>query len=297
MRRLTLGLALGAIFALGLATTAHAVSTQSTWGVTATGSKAGGSKSAPAPFSGSWLLTSTNLANPAFRPATPQSWSWYWEGVTVNQKKIPVCTTDQVNDARSVAPCPPKSHLGNGPVPGAMFGPAGLAEGPNTFCGGKTMDLYNGKPGEFTLVLDGPPEQCGSLGFLGALPVPLTKAAGHTVMTWPVPENIQHPLPGADGALLGGSQIFNNVKVKNKKKGAKPFNLFTSKNCKGSRDFQMTVVDTFGTQVIKTSAGKCQPPRSRSNAAPLPRLLSRPSGGAAAERRPPLFFTRSAGRR
>jgi hypothetical protein len=292
MRRLTLGLALGALFAFGLAGTAQAAtSTESTWNATATGSAGGGSKSAPAPFSGSWTLTATNNVNPAFRPATPSSWTWSWEGVKVNQKGVPSCTTDQVNDAKSVAGCPAGSHIGIGPVPGAIFGNAADAAGPNTFCGGKTFDLYNGKPGELTLVLDGPPEQCGTLGFLGALPVTLATSGGKTTMTWPVPENIQHPLPGADGALLGGTMVFNNLKAKvkppkGKRKKAlrkcrkignpkkqrncrkranrrQKVSLFNSINCKGARAFQMAVVDTFGTHQINMNAGSCKKPKKK----------------------------------
>src|SRR5262245_43589060 len=186
-RRVTLGLALGAIIALGAAGTAQAVSTESTWSVTATGSKGAGTKQSPAPFSGAWQLSAVNNANPSFRPATPQSWSWSWEGVKINQKGVPACTTDQVNDAKSVAGCPRGSHVGLGVVPGAMFGNEADAAGPNTFCGGKTQDLWNGKPGELTLVLDGPPEQCGTLGFLGALPVVVGKSGAISTFTWALP--------------------------------------------------------------------------------------------------------------
>src|SRR5262245_14103623 len=253
MRRLTLGLSLGAICALGLATSAQAASTQTNWSATATGSAGGGSKSAPAPFSGQWTLTATNTTDPNYRPATPSSWSWSWEGVKVNQKGVPTCTTEQINDAKSAAGCPAGSHVGLGPPAAAIFGPTGMAEGPNTICSGKQFDLYNGKPGELTMVLDGPPEQCATLGFLGAYPIPLSTSGGKTTMTWNVAENIQNPFPGADGALFGGTWIFNNLKgsaksasaaKKGKKKKAKT-NLFTSVNCKGPRDFTYTVVDSY----------------------------------------------------
>jgi hypothetical protein len=270
MRRVTLGLGLAAIIALSLAATAQAaVSTESTYGVTTSGSAAGGTKKAPAPWSGSWTLTAVNNVNPAYRTATPASWSWSWKGVKVNQTGVPTCTTDQINDAKSAAVCPAGSHIGIGPIPGAMFGGVGAAEGPNTFCGGKTFDLYNGKPGEFSLAIDGPPEQCGTLGFTGASPVTLATSGGRTTMTWQVPDNIAHPLPGVEATLLGGTFVFNNLKgsaksataaKKGKKKKKKSY-LFTSVNCKGPRDFQFTIVDPFGTHQLSATAGNCKAPK------------------------------------
>ena len=67
MRRLTLGLALGAFLALGLAGSAQAVSTESTWSVVATGTDAGGAKGAPAPFSGDWQLTAQTPSHVVLR--------------------------------------------------------------------------------------------------------------------------------------------------------------------------------------------------------------------------------------
>ena len=266
MRRVRLSLALGALFSLGLATNAHAVSTESTWSATATGSAAGGSKSAPAPFVGSWNLGATNNINPTYRPANPASWSWSWEGVTVRQKGFASCTVEAINDAKSVSVCPPGSLIGVGPVPKAQFGPIGLAEGPNTDCFGKTFGLYNGPSGQLTLVIDGPPAECGSLGFLGAFPINLATSGGKTTMTWPVPENLRNPFPGAESTLNGGQMVFpkKTTKIKSgKASAAKKASLFTSINCKGTREFTYTVVDTFGTQVIKTSAGKCKPPKGK----------------------------------
>ena len=95
-----------ALLALALASSAQAVSTEATWSATSNGSVAGGSKAAPAAFAGNWNLTAVNNANPNYRPATPSSWAWSWEGVTVRQKGIPVCTPEQINDAKSVAGCP-----------------------------------------------------------------------------------------------------------------------------------------------------------------------------------------------
>jgi hypothetical protein len=271
MRRLTIGLAVGALLALSLASSADAASTASTWNATATGTTAGGTKATPAPFTGSWTMSNTNDANPSFRPATPASWSWSFEGVTVRQNGIPSCTTEQINDAKSVAGCPPGSHIGISPPQAAAFGPAGLAEGPNTECTGKTFDLYNGKPGELTLVIDGPPELCGTLGFLGAYPIVLATSAGRTSMTWNIPDNLQHPFPGAEGTLRGGSMLLNNLQatVKSagataaKKKKRKRSYLFTSVNCKGPRDFTMTVVDTFGSHPLSSTAGSCKAPKKK----------------------------------
>jgi len=268
MRKLTIGLALGALFVLGLTTSAYGASTEATWNSTATGSAAGGSKSAPAAFTGTWTLTAVNNINPSFRPATPSSWSWSWEGVTVKQTGIPFCTPEQINDSKSIAGCPAGSHIGQGDIPGAAFGPTGLGEGPNTECNGKKFDLFNGPAGSLTLSIDGPPELCGTLGFLGAYPIPITTAGGKSTMTWNIPDNLQHPFPGAEGTLRGGSMPFNPLKApkkkakKGKKKPKKSF-LFTSINCKGPRDFTMTVVDTFGTHVINTTAGNCKAPKKK----------------------------------
>ena len=71
MRKLTLGLGLGALLALVMATSAYAVSTEATWTSSSTGSTAGGSKAAPAPFSGQWTIKATNNINPSYRAAVP----------------------------------------------------------------------------------------------------------------------------------------------------------------------------------------------------------------------------------
>ena len=110
------------------------------------------------------------------------------------------------------------------------------------------------------LVLDGPPEQCATLGFLGAYPLTLAKSGGKTTMTWSLAENIKYPLPGAEGGLPSGNFVFNKLVVKSKK-GKK--SLLTSVNCKGARTFTMTVVDGFGTHPITNSAGKCKPPKKK----------------------------------
>ena len=116
--------------------------------VSSTGSGAGGSKAAPAPFSGAWTIKATNNINPSYRAAVPFSWSWSWEGVTVRQKGIPTCDIQAINDAKSTSVCPPKSHVGISATPAiAEFGPLGMAEGPNTQCLGKTFDIYNSTGG------------------------------------------------------------------------------------------------------------------------------------------------------
>jgi hypothetical protein len=270
MRRLTLGLGLGALFALTVATSAQAVSTESTWTASGTGSPAGGTKSAPAAFSGTWSLSGKNNANPDFRAAVPSQWQWAWEGVRVRQQGVPVCTVEQVNDAHSVAGCPPGSHIGTSDPSKfrAEFGPIGLAEGPNTQCFGKTFDLYNGSAGSITMVIDGPPEQCATLGFLGAYPITLSTSGGKTTMTWDLPLNLQQPFPGAEGGLPLGSMVFGVVKApskKSKKKGkkaAKHF-LLESINCKGPRDFTYSVTDPYGKHTINTTAGTCKAPKKK----------------------------------
>jgi len=272
MRKLTLGLGLGALAALTMATSAQAVSTEATWHASATGSAGGGSKSAPAAFSGSWTLGAVNNINPSYRAAVPSQWSWSWEGVRVHQQGVPTCSVDQVNDAKSVAGCPPGSHIGtsNPATFHANFGPIGMAEGPNTECYNKTFDLYNGPAGSFTMVVDGPPADCATLGFLGAYPVNLATSGGRTTMTWDVPLNLQQPFPGAEGGLPNAQHVYNAVKVPSKKgkkgkkgkKATKHF-LLESVNCKGPRDFQYTVVDPYGTHTINSTAGNCKAPKKK----------------------------------
>ncbi len=274
MRRFTIGLALGGLLSLGLVTNAHAVSTEATWTSSGTGTQGGGSKAAPAPFSGSWLIKATNNADPSYRAAVPFSWTWSWEGVTARQKGIPQCSIQAINDAKSTSVCPPGSHIGVGPNAVAEFGPLGAAEGPNTQCLGKTFDVWNSAPGTFALVLDGPPEQCATLGFLGAYPITLANKGGVTEFTWTLEDNIKYPLPGAEGGLPEGGMNWANIKAKpkgkgksasaaKKKKKAKPKNLFVSVNCKGTRDFKMVVVDGFGTHTITSSAGNCKAPKKK----------------------------------
>jgi hypothetical protein len=277
MRRVKLSLGLGAVLALAMATSAQAVSTQSTWTSSSTASPANGTKKAPGAFSGTWNLSATNNINPTYRAAVPSRWAWGWEGVTVRQTGLPICTVQQVNDAKSVAGCPAGSHLGisNPDQFKAEFGPIGLAEGPNTECFGKTFDLYNGSPGELTMVIDGDPAKCATLGFLGAYPLVLSTAGGSTTMTWNLPENIQQPFPGAEGGLPLANMQFNVAKAsgksavaakkgkkkkKKKKKKAKHY-LLESYGCSGTRDFTMAVDDPYGTHTIKSSAGNCKKPK------------------------------------
>jgi hypothetical protein len=268
MRRLTLGLGLGALCALAMATSAYAVSTEATWTATSTGSSAGGTKAAPAPFSGQWTIKATNNINPSYRAAVPFSWSWSWEGVTVRQKGIPTCSIEAINDAKSTSVCPPGAHVGISATPAvAEFGPLDMAEGPNTQCLGKTFDVWNSTNGQLALVLDGPPEQCATLGFLGAYPITLATSGGKTTMTWTLADNIKFPFPGAEGGLPSGNFVFNKVLAKSKKgkkgKKAKKSALLTSINCKGTRDFTMAVVDRFGTHTITNSAGNCKAPKKK----------------------------------
>ncbi len=222
MKRMKLAFALGALFSLGLVTNAHAVSTEATWTSSGTGTQGGGSKAAPAPFSGSWLIKATNNADPSYRAAVPFSWTWSWEGVTARQKGIPQCSIQAINDAKSTSVCPPGSHIGVGPNAVAEFGPLGAAEGPNTQCLGKTFDVWNSAPGTFALVLDGPPEQCATLGFLGAYPITLANKGGVTEFTWTLEDNIKYPLPGAEGGLPEGGMNWANIKAKPKARASRP---------------------------------------------------------------------------
>ena len=135
-------------------------------------------------------------------------------------------------------------------------------------CTGKTIDVYNGGPGKVTFAIDGPPEQCLTLGFLGAFDVTVTTSGGKSVFRWTQPDNLTHPLPGVNGTLVSGTLNFPSTpatskaasaakKKKKKKKKVKHYYLESTGCVPPTRDFTYTVSDEFGVHTNTTSAGNC----------------------------------------
>ena len=165
--------------------------------------------------------------------------------------------------------CPPGSLVGKGPNLVAALGPTGdPSPGVTSPCTGKTIDVYNAGPGKATFAIDGPPEQCLTLGFLGAFDVSVTTSGGKSVFRWTQPDNLTHPLPGVTGTLVSGTMDFPQIaaaakvasvakKKKKKKKKVKHFYLESTGCVPPTRDFTYTVADEFGTHTNTTSAGNC----------------------------------------
>jgi hypothetical protein len=242
--------------------TASASAQTTTYTTTQTGSKSGGSKKAPAPFSGSWVLKGD--AGPGLRPASPISWSWGWEGVVVKPKGFPVCTPEQIDAAQSNSVCPKGSLIGTSTPLVAQFGPAG-DKTQNASCAGKSFLFYNAGPGKMVLYIDGPGEQCGGLQYFPPAAMTVTTKNNSSTMGLVWPANIPNPLPGLKGALNEGGGIFPVTKTTVKKKGKKVKSAyFQSVGCSGTRDFTFTVVDEeIGTTTLKGSAGKCTTPKKK----------------------------------
>jgi hypothetical protein len=259
MVKVKLGLALTALFVVGLATTAYAATTYS---VSATGSPAAGSKKSPAPFTGGFSMSATNGAN---RQSTPTSWKWSMEGVVFNGAGMPTCTAAQIDAAQSDSVCPPGSLIG-------VANPADGRLGPQTDdssfveCKGKYINMYNAGPNLQVWLFTGPGDQCAGVGYLPPFNVTLQTQGKTTTSTLVFPDNIAHPLPGIEGSLtqIDTKYINRSVKVKSKsaassasKKGKKRYYM-SSVGCSGTRDFTMTVTDEEGAKTNTTSAGTCR---------------------------------------
>jgi hypothetical protein len=253
------GLALSAVVIAGSVSSAFGATTYTT---TATGSSKGGSKAAPAPFSGAWTLKGD--AGPGVRPATPVSWSWSWEGVVLNGKGMPMCTAAQIDAAQSDSVCPKGSLLGRGVDLIAQFGPIGDPLS-NVNCNGKDFLFYNAGKTAMTLHIVGPADQCGGLDYIAPTVISLSTKAKRTTATINWPNNITNPLPGLQATLNFGQSVFPVVKnkVKQGKKKVKK-SYANSVGCKGTRDFVFTVVDEEGSGVTQTqSVGKCTQPKAK----------------------------------
>jgi hypothetical protein len=257
-----------AVFACAAAVIASAVmaasaSAVTSYSTTATGSPNAGSKKSPAPFGGNWLLNSD--AGPGVRPATQITWAWAWEGVVVRPQGFPVCTAAQIDAVQSDSICPAKSLIG---TPGrdliAQFGPAGDPLS-NADCLGKKFRIYNAGPGAMTLFIFGPGSSCGGLEYLPPIAMNVTTKNNTSTMTVPWLPNITHPLPGIDAALNSGGINFTVAKAKVKKKGKTTKSAYLqSVGCSGTREFTFTVVnEENGSNVAKTSAGKCKQPKKK----------------------------------
>ena len=266
--RIKLGLITVAVTTIGLASTAYGATTYTT---TATGSPKGGTKKAPAPFSGSWTLVGD--AGAGVRPATPVSWSWSWEGVVSNAKGIPTCTAAQIDAAQSDSVCPPGSKIGVTGAPlVAQFGPIG---DPLTSvdCNGKNFEFFNAGNNAMTLFIVGPADQCGGLDYLPPVAMTVTRTGNSSTFTIPWLENLTHPLPGLQSSLNSGGATFpvtkaatkslSSMATSAKKTKKKPTYFLSDVGCKGpTRDFTYTVVDEeTGTNTITGSSGKCKPPK------------------------------------
>jgi hypothetical protein len=265
LRRLAVGLAVLGALAICLAPAAGA-DAPTAWSANSIASQGGGSKVTPAPFNATWTVRGD--AGEGIRPSTTSVWTWSWEGVTVNQKGLPTFLVKVINAARTETVCPSGSKVGEAPTMTLSFGPTDSPSGPNTSCLGKRVGIYNGPPGQLVFAIDGPPEQCVSLGFLTALPVILGKARGRTTMSLELPENLRSPFAGTSSAISSGSfalyrRTLNGRRAQNGKgKKASQRSFLTSAGCTRKRTFHFNVVDSFGPHEVKSSAGPCKPPKN-----------------------------------
>jgi hypothetical protein len=222
-----------------------------------------GSKKAPAPFGGTWILESSSGAG--IRPPSPVFWAWSWEGVVANPKGFKTCTVVQIDAAQSDAGCPKGSQIGTTSQNLiAQFGPQ-TDKTQNLTCNGKGFTFYNAGPGQIALFIEGPADQCGGIDYLAPLPVIYTKKGKSTEFKIVWPNNITQPLPGLESALNSGGGAFPVTKTKYKQKGKTVKSSFLqSVGCSGkTRDLVYTVddVENPAPEVFKTSAGPCKQPK------------------------------------
>ena len=233
-----------------------------TYKLTGTGSTKAGSKKAPAPFNGSFILNADG--GPGMRAASPVSWQWAWEGVVIDGTGLPTCTAAQIDAAQSPSVCPKGSLVGRGDNLTAQIGPVGDPFN-SVDCLGKHFEYFNAGPKEIAILVTGPGDQCAGVTYTAPTTINLSTKGNTTTATLNWPLNFTQPLPGVEATLNNGGGIFPLLK-KTVKKGKKKVKsaYMTSVGCKGpTRSFTFTAVDTEGSTTQTSSAGKCVVPKKK----------------------------------
>lgn len=133
------------------------------------------------------------------RPAVVSKYVIRFKGIRTNGKYFKTCTAAKITQAKSNKSCPAGSQIGQGGIENQLGGtddPSG-----KTPCN-LNLRLYNGGQNKLTLYLD-------NFGVAQPCPVPPTAfsgtfktSGGFTTLTFSVPSNLLHPLPGVSVAVV-----------------------------------------------------------------------------------------------
>lgn len=190
------------------------------------------------------------------RASTPNSLGWKFAGVHFNGKLVPSCTADQIDAKQSDSVCPPKALVGAGKVT-ALLGPSGDPTS-NITCE-KDLKVYSAGAKGQTLYIYGDPAKCAGVNYLAPAAMTVTKGKSGDTVTFPVGDNLQHPLPGLDGGIQKLSIDYKKIKVK---KGKKKSGFLTSVGCGKAKNRKVSFFTgyanpEFDDSTVSASAGKC----------------------------------------
>jgi hypothetical protein len=136
-----------------------------------------------------------------WRPSPVKTYSIGFRGGADNGQFFPKCTAGEINKAQTDSVCPKGSEVGHGSV----HNNAGATANPSDKSIPCDLDLkiYNSGRHKAALYLTGSPPEC-AVTINQAIDARYVKAFGGkgTALEFDVPDNLLHPLPGIDNAVV-----------------------------------------------------------------------------------------------
>jgi hypothetical protein len=215
----------------------------------------GGTPKKPKVVSNSFSYDVTGA--PGQRAATATKFVATTVGLVQDGKGFPVCTAEMIDSVKSDSICPKGSEIGTGNLT-ALIGPDNDTSSATVITCKKDIHLYNTGRHTFAILGVGDPKDCASIGYIYPTLGSWSQQGKKLVMDLPVPENVQHPLPGVSGYFNHSETTYFNMVTG---KGKKKHGYFMSVGCGKAkqRKFTWSVISAANPQGIvdKSSAGKC----------------------------------------
>lgn len=247
-------LAVALVTALAVAATAIAQSTGNSYNISNTSitpAKAG-SKKKPLTVGEKFTYQVTGPNSQA--PSAVNKYRIDAYGVRSNGKYFPKCTYGSiVNNGSSDTKCPSGSKVGDGLVISDLY-----FANPATFTScKKSLKLYNGGQNALVLYLYGPASDCGGVGQSFVINAKFTKGSGGgQVLSFTVPPNILHPVPGATTAVTSTT---SHIFALSKKSKGKKHGFLESVSCLGKhRPFVVSFVTESGQKTRRAASLRCR---------------------------------------
>lgn len=192
------------------------------------------------------------------RPAPIKTYTIGFFGGADHGEAFPTCAASKINAAGNDSKCPKGSLVGGGVV--KSFTGATSNEADKSIPCNLAMKLYNGGRHRLAIYLHGTPPDC-AVSLSQAIDARFIKAFGGkgTALQFTVPDNLRHPLPGLDLAVVDTTSTIN--KVTTKYHGKKIGFLDAEQTCPKSRKVPMQVTFTTetGQKEVAKSTFSCRP--------------------------------------